>query len=71
MVCGAPLNYEWKQKGFSSAFPAEHDSGGLTQAGQGHNTDTHNTPSNTCKPISPIRSSLVENVLYSDICIFF
>lgn len=25
MVCGAAVNYKWKQKGFSSAFLAERD----------------------------------------------
>lgn len=63
MVCGAPLNYKWKQKGLSSAFSPEHDSDSLAQAGHGQ--------SNTCKPVSTIRSSLVEAVLYSHICIFF
>lgn len=41
MVCGALLNYKWKQKGLSSAFSPEHDSDSLAQAGHGHNTDAH------------------------------
>lgn len=41
MVCGAPLNYKWKQKGLSYAFLREQDSDSLAQAGHGHNTDAH------------------------------
>lgn len=43
MVCGAALNYEWKQKGLSSTFSPKHDSDSLPQAGHGHETggDTH------------------------------
>lgn len=33
MVCGAALNYKWKQKGLSSAFSPERDSDSLAQAG--------------------------------------
>lgn len=43
MVCGAAVNYKWKQKGLSSAFSPERDSDSLAQAGHGHKTggDTH------------------------------
>lgn len=43
MVCGAALNYKWKQKGLSSAFLPEHDSDSLAWAGRGHITggDAH------------------------------
>lgn len=66
MVCGAALNYKWKQKGLSSASSHERDSDSLAQAGHSHKTggDTH--------PHDLVHANLSDPDagLYSRICIF-
>lgn len=41
MVCGAAVNYKWKQKGLSSAFLPDRDPDGLAWAGHVHETGGH------------------------------
>lgn len=41
MVCGAAVNYKWKQKGLSSAFLPERDPDSLAWAGHAHKTGGH------------------------------
>lgn len=41
MVCGADVNYKWKQKGLSSAFLPERDPDSLAWAGHVHETGGH------------------------------
>lgn len=62
MVCGAALNYKWKQKGLSSAFLPERDSDSLARAGHGRKTggDTH-THTQT-QSVSPTNSIILESV---------
>lgn len=71
MVCGAALNYKWKQKGLSSAFSPERDSDSLAQAGHGHKTggDTHTHGTQymqTCQlhQIQPFRSFSLHSYMY-------
>lgn len=57
MVCGAALNYKWKQKGLSSAFLPERDSDSLAWAGHiretGGDTHTHTQTHNPHLRIPP------------------
>lgn len=63
MVCGAPLNYKWKQKGLSSAFLPERDSDSLAWAGHicetGGDTHTNTYPDTQTPSPDPTKSSLL------------
>lgn len=75
MVCGAALNYKWKQKGLSSAFSPECDSDSLAQAGRGHKTggDTHThdpVHANLSAPLDPAFPKLFFTLIYVNWLVF-
>lgn len=41
MVCGAAVNYKWKQKSLSSVFSPERDPDSLAWAWHAYKTHTH------------------------------
>lgn len=69
MVCGAALNYKWKQKGLSSAFSPERDTVWHKQDTVTKQVETHIHTAQymqTCQlyQIQPFRSFSLHSYMY-------